>query len=90
MYDGKIWPELTEEEHQRFPGDYEAQVGQGAITSHNEERLAGSDRGVSMFRHVFRRQVKTVADGDVPVTTAHYVVRAGNYIGERDAVIELG
>jgi len=90
MYNGKIWPDLTEEEHQRFPGDYEAQVGQGAITSHSEERLAGSDRGVSMFRHVFRKQIKTVADGDAPVMTAHYTVRAGNYIGDRDAVIELG
>ena len=27
---GKLWEELTEAEHQRFPGDYEAQVGQGA------------------------------------------------------------
>ena len=31
---GKLWEELTEEEHQKFPGDYEAQVGQGPITLH--------------------------------------------------------
>lgn len=89
-YDGKIWPELTEEEHQRFPGDYEAQVGQGAITGHNQEHLAGSDRGVSMFRHVFRKQVRAVTDGERPLATEHYRVRAGNYIGDRDDVITMG
>ena len=36
LYDGKRWYELTEDQHQRFPGDYEAQVGQGAITLHSE------------------------------------------------------
>ena len=29
-YNGKTWAELTPEEHQKFPGDTEAQVGQGA------------------------------------------------------------
>ena len=29
---GKLWAELTPEEHQQFPGDWEAQVGQGPIT----------------------------------------------------------
>ncbi|MGZ0177816.1 MAG: hypothetical protein ACKVIQ_13180 [Acidimicrobiales bacterium] len=67
--DGKIWPELTEYEHQRFPGDYEALVGQGAVTAHNEEHLAGSDRGVTMFRHTFGQQLKALADGDSPVAT---------------------
>ena len=28
---GKLWEHLTEEEHQKFPGDYEAMVSQGAI-----------------------------------------------------------
>ena len=90
LYDGKIWPELTEDEHQRFPGDYEAQVGQGAVTAHNEEHLAGSDRGVTMFRHAFRQQLKALADGDSPVATDRYAVRAGNYIGDKDDVINLG
>ncbi|MFT7650025.1 MAG: phenylpropionate dioxygenase-like ring-hydroxylating dioxygenase large terminal subunit, partial [Candidatus Poriferisodalaceae bacterium] len=67
QYDGKTWPELTEEEHQRFPGDYEAQVGQGDVTWHNQENLAASDRGVGMIRHVFRQQVRAVADGEQPV-----------------------
>ena len=29
MYGGKSWYQLDDEGHQRFPGDYEAQVGQG-------------------------------------------------------------
>ena len=47
---GKLWEELTEDEHQRMPGDYEAQVSQGAIALHSEEHLATSDRGVVMRR----------------------------------------
>ena len=39
---GKLWGELSEEEHQRFPGDYEAQVSQGPIALHSEEHLAPS------------------------------------------------
>lgn len=98
MYDGKPWTELTEEEHQRFPGDFEAQVGQGAVTAHSEENLAGSDKGVTMLRHMFRQQVKAVANGERPVgvtqdrspEAARFIVRAGNYIGERETVIVLG
>ena len=33
-----------------FPGDYEAQVGQGPITLHSEEHLVTSDQGVVMLR----------------------------------------
>ena len=45
---GKLWEELTAAEHRDFPGDYEAQVGQGPITSHSEENLVSSDRGVAL------------------------------------------
>jgi hypothetical protein len=95
LYNGQIWPDLSEEEHQRYPGDYEAQVGQGAITIHSEENLASSDRGVSIFRHVFRQQVRAVNNGELPVGVTNgvecrYEVRAGNYIGKRDDVIHLG
>ena len=47
---GKTWWELDAEGHQRFPGDNEAQTGQGVITFHSEERLASSDRGVALWR----------------------------------------
>ena len=64
---GKLWEELTEAEHQRFPGDYEAQVGQGPIAFHSEEHLVSSDRGVSMVRRLLRRQLEALARGRDPV-----------------------
>jgi phenylpropionate dioxygenase-like ring-hydroxylating dioxygenase large terminal subunit len=69
-YNGKTWAELTPEEHQKFPGDTEAQVGQGAITFHSEEHLMSSDQGVSMLRHLLRKQVDIVASGGDPVGVA--------------------
>lgn len=84
--DGKSWFDLTDDEHQRYPGDFETQVGQGPITLHSEERLSSTDRGVSMVRRQFREQVKRVADGLDPVgvsfdeADAMQTVVAGNYI----------
>ena len=51
--------ELSDEEHQRFPGDWEAQVGQGAISFHSEETLASSDKGVVMLRRFMKEQIKS-------------------------------
>ncbi len=67
---GKLWHELTAEEHRDFPGDYEAQVSQGDITFHSEEHLVSSDKGVGMLRSLLRRQVQAVADGKDPIGTA--------------------
>jgi len=84
-HNGKKWSELTEAEHQMIPGDWEAQVGQGAITYHSEENLAGSDRGVGRLRHFLRQQIALVASGGDPLGTAFdasgelYHVQAGNY-----------
>jgi hypothetical protein len=64
---GKFWWELTEEEHRRFPGDYEAQVSQGAIASHSAEHLRTSDRGIALLRRLLRRQIDIVAAGGDPV-----------------------
>ena len=69
-YNGKTWAELTPEEHQKFPGDTEAQVGQGAITFHSEEHLMSSDQGVSMLRFLLRTQADIVAAGGDPVGVA--------------------
>ena len=87
VYDGnRSWFELSDEEHQHFPGDYEAQTGQGAITLHSEERLASSDRGVSMVRRQFKQQVQIVAEGGDPAgvefdeANALVAIGAGNYI----------
>lgn len=64
---GKLWEELTEEEHQRFPGDYEAQVSQGVIPNHSEEHLATTDKGIVMLRRFFQRQIEAVERGEDPV-----------------------
>jgi nitrite reductase/ring-hydroxylating ferredoxin subunit len=87
VYDGgRTWFDLSPEEHQRFPGDYETQVGQGPITLHADEHLSSSDRGVSIVRRQFREQVRRVAEGLDPVgvtfdpAAAVQSVVAGNYI----------
>ena len=84
--DAKSWFELDEEGHQRYPGDYETQVGQGPITLHSTETLASSDRGVSMVRRQFLEQVRVVASGGDPVGVSldpdepPVPLRAGNYM----------
>ncbi len=83
---GKFWWELTEEEHQQFPGDYEAQVGQGPITIHSEERFVQSDRGIVMVRKMLRDQLDRIERGEDPIgvsfdpNAAPVEFEAGNYI----------
>lgn len=83
---GRKWQDLTEEEHQRFPGDWEAQAGQGAITLHSEEHLVSSDKGIALLRRFLKKQADAVANGENPVgwtqTPGEELVRteAGNYI----------
>ena len=85
LYDGKRWSELTEAEHQRLPGDYEAQVGQGPISLHSEEHLTTTDKGIGMVRHTLAQQIKIVQDGGDPVGVAFHpadqvvVLEAGNF-----------
>jgi hypothetical protein len=67
---GKLWEELSPEEHQRFPGDFEVQTGQGAITFHSEEHLVESDRGIALLRQFLRQQVELVAQGHDPAGVA--------------------
>ena len=69
MYGGKTWHELDEAGHQKYPGDYEAQVGQGEITLHSEEHLGFTDEGVRLFRDLFKQAVKEVAAGNDPMAT---------------------
>ena len=83
---GKFWWDLTEEEHQRFPGDYEAQTGQGPITLHSEEHFAASDKGIALLRRFLEQQLEKVAGGGDPAGVAfdeeNACVRfeAGNYL----------
>jgi phenylpropionate dioxygenase-like ring-hydroxylating dioxygenase large terminal subunit len=73
---GKFWWELSEAEHRRFPGDYEAQVSQGAIAAHSAEHLRTSDRGVALLRRLLREQLKIVAGGGDPAGVERDVARA--------------
>ena len=85
---GKLWAEMSDEEHQRMPNDYEAQVGQGAVTLHSEERLAASDKGVVMFRRRLLEQIDAVREGRDPVGVVYdpaqalVHVEAGNFLME--------
>ncbi|WP_372656465.1 Rieske 2Fe-2S domain-containing protein [Hydrogenophaga sp.] len=85
MHNGKSWLELSEQERQDFPGDFEAQGGQGAITLHSEEHLATSDRGIGLLRRMMKKQIATVAEGGDPLGVhfheeqALVKIRSGNF-----------
>jgi len=64
------WHQMTLEDHQRNPLDYEAQASQGKISFHSQEHLAMSDVGVSMHRKLFRQQCELVAKGSDPIGVA--------------------
>ena len=87
-FNGKFWWELSEEEHRATPGDFEAQVGQGAITAHSEEHFAQSDRGIVMIRRMLQDQLDALAAGRDPIgvsfdpNAAPVAFEAGNYIRE--------
>lgn len=85
LMNGKTWGEMTEEEHQRTPGDYEAQAGQGPISLHSEEHLVTSDRGIMMQRRMLKEQMDVVANGGDPIGVSFapadglIKVRSGNF-----------
>jgi hypothetical protein len=64
VFGGKAWHELDLEGHQRFPGDYEAQAGQGEVTLHSEEHLVSSDRGVLLFRKLYHKALDELRKND--------------------------
>lgn len=82
----KRWSDMTVEEHQRDPHDYEAQVSQGTITLHSEENLVSSDMGVSMYRRMLRKAMKDVGEGRAPFNAGLessgpvMEIKGGNYI----------
>jgi hypothetical protein len=82
----KRWADMTPDERRESPGDWEAQVGQGAITFHSDEHLATSDQGILMLRRLLNSQVNAVARGEDPVGVAFdpktppVVFEAGNFV----------
>jgi hypothetical protein len=87
-FNGKFWWDMTEQEHQQFPGDYEAQVGQGPVTLHSEEHFGQSDRGILMIRRMLTDQLEAVAAGRDPIGVSFdphagpVEFEAGNFIRE--------
>jgi hypothetical protein len=64
---GKTWSQMSLEERQDVPNDYEAQAGQGPISLHSEEHLATSDRGIAMQRRTLEQQIRIVQEGGDPI-----------------------
>lgn len=67
MHNGKLWTDLSEQEKQDYPGDFEAQSSQGKINLHSDEHLVTSDRGISMLRRLMKKQIEVVAEGGDPI-----------------------
>jgi nitrite reductase/ring-hydroxylating ferredoxin subunit len=84
----KLWEELTEAEHQVYPGDYEAMVSQGPIAKHSEEHLATTDRGLVMLRRLLQKQLDALKEGRDPAgvffdpATPPVKFSAGNWMEE--------
>lgn len=66
----KPWTEMSVEERQDTPGDYEAQSSQGEVSLHSEEHLVSSDIGIGMQRRLLKQQIEKVANGEDPVGVA--------------------
>ena len=77
----RVWAEMTEEEHREFPHDWEAQIGQGAISLHSEDHLASADKGVAMLRRRMREQIRLVAQGGDPIGVTFDPAKALNKVG---------
>ncbi len=91
---GKLWEEMSEEEHRLSPNDVEAMVGQGAIAKHSEEHLATSDKGIVLLRRLLQAQLQAVAAGGDPAGVQFdpqappVVFTAGNWlVDERNAPV---
>ena len=75
LFDGKgfattkPWTQMTVEERQDAPNDYEAQSSQGlnGLPNSSDEHLVRSDTGIGMQRRVLRREIKKVAEGKDPI-----------------------
>lgn len=66
IHEGKSWREMTEEEHQLSPGDYEAQSSIGKLPAHSREHLSPGDKAVGKLRMRLEGAVKDVVEGRNP------------------------
>ena len=58
------------EDRQRLPGDFDAQTSQRQIAIHALEHLTQCDKGVVMLRRLLNREMRKVARGEAPQTSA--------------------
>jgi phenylpropionate dioxygenase-like ring-hydroxylating dioxygenase large terminal subunit len=85
MHNGKYWSELSEKEHQQYPGDAEAQTSQGSRPRHGEWHMAQSDRGVAMVQRMLKKEIQKVQNGETPINATFeedapvIEVKSGNY-----------
>lgn len=93
-HEGKPWRELSPLEHQRLPGDYEAQKSQGDISLHTEDHLTTTDQGVAMLRRMMAKQIKLVQQGGDPAGVTFdeaermVAIEGGNYFSGPDLTEE--
>lgn len=80
-----MWSEMTEEQHQLFPTDWEAMCSQGRVDEHIEENLGTTDQGIAMLRRFLKEQIETVQAGGDPLGVTYdrepavHKTDAGNY-----------
>lgn len=68
-------------ERQIEPGDYEAQVSQGAINVHGTENLGTTDVGVATLRRKLREQVRGLENGtEMPARPVRHGDRFYSYV----------
>ncbi len=66
IIEGGMPRERSDDDARKFPGDYEAFVGQGPISIHANEHLMSSDRGVILFRSRLKSLVRALQAGEEP------------------------
>ena len=68
----KPWTEMSFEERQDAPGDYEAQstTGPNGMPVHSQEHLVTSDKGIGLQRRLLRREIRKVQSGEDPINVA--------------------
>ena len=69
LQSAKPWTQMSLDERQDAPNDYEAQFSQGpnGVPGHSDEHLVRSDIGIGIQRRVLRREIKKVVDGKDPI-----------------------
>jgi hypothetical protein len=91
-----MWSEMTEDEHQIFPTDWEAMCSLGRVGEHVDENLGTTDQGIVMLRKLLKEQIDIVRNGGDPVGVtfsadhARHKTDAGNYFRSPEGSVPAG